>query len=211
MTTPWRWQRSLGFGAVLLLWTVLTSCYVPARFDAEIEIDRFGHYTMTFEGYMAQVELYNDIREKKIDADEERRRVQIIKDDFTRDSSTKSFDYYKQGYFKVKWVKTGDILAAPQVTFFRRNENILSIIYVKEKNQIDVKATPIGPDKQKTLQSMGLQMEGELRVRTDARVVANNATKEETPQNPKMRGEKLYTWTIKSITDPPAKLSIILQ
>src|ERR1043165_9659739 len=98
--THWRWKRGLSVSAVFLMLAALCSCYMPARFDAEIEITRFGTYTLPFEGYIAQLELYNDIRVKKITADEEAKRVQIIKDDFTRDSSTKSFEYFKQGFFK---------------------------------------------------------------------------------------------------------------
>jgi hypothetical protein len=204
----WRWLRVAATVAVV---GIVANCYVPARFDAEIEISRTGNYTMTYEGYMAQVELFNDIRQKKVTPEEEKKRVETIKADFERDSATKEFSYFGQGHFKVKWVKTGDILASPMVTFFRRNENILSILYVKEKGQITIKSTPIGPDKAQQLIAMGLNMNGQLRVRTDARVVSHNATREETPQNPKMRGEKLYVWDVKSFADKPATLSLFLQ
>lgn len=203
--------RPLRSALAALMVLGLASCYLPARFDAEITISRFGNYEMVFDGYMVQLELYNDLRQKKIGPDEEKQRAEVIRNDFTRDSATKSFEYYKQGRFKVRWAKSGDILQAPLVTFFRRNENMLSISYVKDSGQITVRATPIGPDRQQTLVNMGLNMQGQLRVRTDARVVSQNASRQETPQNPKMRGEKLYVWEIKSITDPPPTLSLFLQ
>ena len=210
MRRTWFQPFGIRIAAVALLIAV-SGCYIPARFDAEIEISRFGTYEMKFEGYMAQIELYNDLRQKKITQAEELDRVQIIKNDFLRDSSTRSFDYFKQGHFKVKWQRSGDILQSKMVTFFRRNENILSIIYVKETGQITIKATPIGPDKAKTIQEMGIGMEGQLRVRTDARVVSQNATRQETPANPKSPAERVYIWDIKSILDPPASMSLFLQ
>ena len=195
----------------MLLLAALGGCYVPARFDAEVAITRFGAYDMKFQGYMAQIELYDALRKGELTSAEETERVGVIKSDFMRDSSTKSFEYYKQGFFKVVWHKAGDILQSRMVTFFRRNENILSISYVKDKGQITVRATPIGPDRAQTLANMGLNMQGQLRVRTDAQVVSHNAGQETVPKDPRSPGEKLYVWNIKNVTDPPPRLSLFLR
>ena len=52
----------------LLLPVILGSCYMPIRFDAEIEIHRTGAYDFKFDGYMASVELHKGLRDRKIDA-----------------------------------------------------------------------------------------------------------------------------------------------
>ena len=43
----WRWLRVTIAVAIV---GILANCYVPARFDAEIEISRTGNYTLTYEG-----------------------------------------------------------------------------------------------------------------------------------------------------------------
>ena len=50
----------------------LGGCYMPIRFDAEIAIHRTGHYEMLFDGYLAKVELYKYMKERKIDSGEDK-------------------------------------------------------------------------------------------------------------------------------------------
>ena len=39
----------------VVLSALLSGCYIPIRFDAEIEIHRTGAYDFKFDGYMASV------------------------------------------------------------------------------------------------------------------------------------------------------------
>ena len=39
----------------VVLSALLSGCYIPIRFDAEIEIRRTGAYDFQFDGYMASV------------------------------------------------------------------------------------------------------------------------------------------------------------
>ena len=43
------------FAMALFLVAVLMGCYIPIRFDAEIEITRGGYYDFKFDGYMTSV------------------------------------------------------------------------------------------------------------------------------------------------------------
>ena len=54
------------FPIALFLVAVLIGCYMPIRFDAEIEITRGGYYDFKFDGYMAKVELFKGLKEGKI-------------------------------------------------------------------------------------------------------------------------------------------------
>ena len=56
--------RILALGAFLA--AVLGGCYIPVRFDAEIELTRGGYYDMIFDGYMADVGLFDGINKGKI-------------------------------------------------------------------------------------------------------------------------------------------------
>ena len=65
--------------AVVAVFLVLSGCYMPIRFDSEIDINRSGYYTFIFDGYLAKVELYQDLKDGKIDREEELLQVQQIK------------------------------------------------------------------------------------------------------------------------------------
>ncbi len=197
--------KHLLVGGVLI--TILNACYVPASFDAEIEISRSGFYEMKFEGYMAEMNLFNKVVKDMISPAEERERVERLKTDLTRDKATKLFEYFKKGHFRIKWVKKGDILKTKSVTFLRRNENILSISYVKKKALVTVRGTPLSQLNAQRLVDAGIGMQGSVKVITDARVIDHNA------QNVK-KGEgrkKIYSWRINSPFDPSPRLSFNLR
>ena len=62
------------------------------------------------------------------------------------------------------------------VTFLRRNELMITIKYVKETGLITIQANPIAKSTAQRLLDNGLNMQGQLRVKTDLRVVNHNAT-----------------------------------
>ena len=190
----------LGFVAV-----ILSGCYLPVRFDAEIEISRFGAYDITFDGYLASVPLYDGLRKRTISRSEERDKVAVLKRDLKRDSATKSLSYVRDGLFNINWNKSGDLLTTRMVTFLRRNESILSLKFIRETGLITMEAATFSDINKQRLTTMGLGMEGQIRVRTDARVVNHNATRIAGGNQP------IYIWDIKSIFDPPPEMNIALR
>jgi len=186
---------------------ILSGCYVPGSFDAEVEIGRTGFYKIKFEGYMAETNLFNKVVRDKISAREEKERVERLKTDLMRDTATKLFEYFKKGHFRIKWEKQGDILKSKSVTFLRRNENILSINYVKSKSLVTIQGTPISKINAQRMVDSGLGMQGSLTVTTDARVISHNAQKVKKGKDRK----KIYTWRIKSPFDPSPKLTFNLR
>ena len=192
----------------MIVAVALGGCYLPVRFDAEVEISRYGAYIMIFDGYLVDVPLYDGLRKRKISPAEERKKAERIKTDLTRDSATKEFNYLKQGHFKVHWRKAGDLLRAKMVTFLRRNEKFLIISYVKTTGLVSVQSNPIDRKTARRLMQAGLDMQGQLRVRTDAKVAGHNAQRVMTD---KTTGKTVYIWNIKSILDPPPKISIVLR
>jgi hypothetical protein len=201
------WIRSL---APLLLFVLLAGCYLPVKFDAEIEIDRRGFYSLIFDGYLVKVPLYADLRQRKISPTQEKEKVEQIRSDLERDPSTTEVKYVRQGHFKLHWEKKGDILESKFVSFVRRNENMLTVMYVADSGLITIRATPIADSAAQQLADIGLGMEGALRVITDAKVVSHNATGEQ-PFKSKGPRFKMYTWQIRSLNDPTPKMSIALQ
>lgn len=195
--------------AVMLAFVGISGCYLPVYFDAEVELDRTGYYTMIFDGYMTRVQLFKDLKEGKIDRAEEMRQVERIKTDFERDSSTTEFKYHKDGVFKVHWEKSGDMLRAKSVTFFRRNENILSLRYLKEQGVIILEGAAISTSNAKRLKEIGLAgMEGQLRVKTTAAIRAHNAAKEKKGKEPR---QKVLVWNLRSVYDPKPYLMVNMR
>ena len=193
--------------ALVVTAIVLGGCYMPARFDAEIEITRYGFYNIIFDGYLVSIPLYDGLRKGKISAGEEKTKAANLKTDLTRDSAVKEFQYVKQGHFKVHWEKKGDLLRTKMVTFLRRNANIISLKYVRTTGRITMTGTAVAPSQAKRLAAMGLNITGELRLKTNANVVDHNATKVKKTKN---RG-KLYIWKLKSIFDPSPNLVISVR
>lgn len=205
---PWtpliRRARALSVIAVML---VLTGCYMPIRFDAEIDISRAGYYEFFFDGYLAKVQLYQGLKDGEINREEEKAQVKIIEQDFTRDSATKEFEYFKQGHFKVNYQRSGDLLKTKTMTFFRRNEYILGISYNSDTRQISMLGKSLKRDIKDRLRASGLDSSGELRIFSDGEVVSHNATTVK-PFPSKGPGYKLYTWKIQNLLAPTPALKI---
>lgn len=199
-----RHLRALSVLAVML---VLTGCYMPIRFDAEIDVGRGGYYEFFFDGYLAKVELYQGLKDGEINREEERAQAKLIEQDFTRDSATKEFEYFKQGHFKVNYQRSGDLLKTKTMTFFRRNEYILGIAYNSETRQISMLGKSLKRDIKDRLRASGLDSSGELRLFTDGEVVSHNATTVK-PFPSKGPGYKLYTWKIQNLLAPTPSLKI---
>jgi hypothetical protein len=192
---------------VVAVMLVLTGCYMPIRFDAEIDVSRGGYYEFFFDGYLAKVQLYQGLKDGEISPEEERAQVKIIEQDFTRDSATKEFEYFKQGHFKVNYQRSGDLLKTKTMTFFRRNEYILGIAYNSETRQISMLGKSLKRDIKDRLRASGLDSSGELRLFTDGEVVSHNATTVR-PFPSKGPGYKLYTWKIQNLLAPTPSLKI---
>lgn len=193
-----------GLLAVLAIAGFLTSCYFPVRFDAEVEINRAGYYSMIFDGYLADVQLYKDLARKKLSPAEEKRRVEVVRKDFSRDAAVTEIKYYKQGIFKVHWAKKGDLMRYNMVTFFQRNEAMLTLKYIEEKHIIVMSGAIMSTSQRQQIADAGLNMTGEMRLITDAKVLSQNAT--EVRNVAGRAGTKMYIWRIADINSPSPRL-----
>lgn len=193
-----------------LLGAVLSGCYLPLRFDAEIELSRRGYYDIIFDGYLVWVPFFDELRKGELSEEMERKKTKLIIRDLTRDSSTKEVKYFKNGVFKVNWQKSGDLFRSPMITFVRRNAPLFSISYVKKKGLVTLRGTMVGKSNAERLIEMGLGIDGELRVKTDGRVIDHNATKEREITEGG-RTKTLYVWKIKSLFERAPELVMVLR
>ncbi len=195
--------------SLLIMGFILNGCYMPLRFDAEIEITRGGFYSMIFDGYIVKVPLYEDILNKTIEPADIRGRAEILRGSLARGSSMKTVKYLKQGVFQVHWERSGDIMQAKFVTFLQRNENMLSLRYVKTDGTIHLAGAAPNKSQRTQLAKMGLDTQGQIRLITDAKVESHNATR---VLSYPTRGPKfsMYVWEIVDIYTPSPKLKISL-
>ncbi|MDH5748706.1 MAG: hypothetical protein OEY85_05280 [Rhodospirillales bacterium] len=191
---------------VVLLSVIAGGCYLPVRFDAEIELDPHGYYSMIFDGYMADVVLYDGIKTKKMSPTDQKSRIEGLEKDINRDSNVKEYKYIKEGFFKVHWERKGDLLKSKTVTFLRRNARIISLKYIRTTGQIVMEGIAIGKTKAEQLIENGLNIQGELRLITDAQVTVHNATDVKKRDG----GKTMYTWKINSLLNQVPRLAIKL-
>lgn len=192
-----------------LMGALLASCYLPARFDAEIELDKAGYYSVKFDGYLADLSLYQGLKDGKISREEEKDKIEVIERDFKRDTATKEFQYFKQGHFKLKWEITGDLLKNKTMTFIRRNELIFQLKYVENSGYIVLEGASISKDNRQRLLDMGLNMQGQIRVKTDLPIKSDNATsKKKDPRDPRFTW---LVWDVESIKSPRPRAVFIIE
>lgn len=197
--------------AAALLAITLGSCYMPMRFDAEIELTRAGYFSFIFDGYLTKVELYDALRRNKMTPAEEKVEIEKIRADFARDKNASQFAYHRKGYFRVHWERKGDILKSKTVTFFRRNEYMLGISYNSETGRVGVMGRSLGRDTKNKLNEIGLGgTNGEIRVITDAPVLSHNASRV-SRNSSRGPGFKTYIWKIANIYAPTPSITIALR
>ena len=195
--------------AALALALFAAGCYLPVRFDAEIEVLRTGHYSIQFDGYIVELPLYESLFKQKVGGLEEEKKVETVKADFKRDKGTQDIQYQRRGIFRVKWQDQGDLLRAKMVTFIRRNAAMLTVSYADTTGLVSIYGASLTKENVERIAALGLGSEGQLRVITDAKVVSHNATS--VIDNPKKGANfKTYTWKVAGFEIPP-KLTIALR
>jgi len=195
--------------ALVLGTAVLSSCYMPVKFDSELEVNRAGYYNIVFDGYLAETNLYTGLKDGKIDRAEEKKRVAVIERDMTRDTATKNFKYYKQGHFKLNWESSGDLLKTKMVTFLRANELIFQIKYVAKSGYIVFETKSISKDNRKRLIQAGLNMQGQIRFKTDMPIKSDNASfKKKDPKDPRFTW---LVWDVKSVMGARPRAVFIIE
>lgn len=195
--------------SLIALALMLSSCYIPVKFDAEIEVNRAGYYKMLFDGYLVDLTLYNGVVSGKTSPQKEKEKVAIIKTDMMRDSKTKEFKYFGKGHFKLNWASEGDLLAAKMVTFLRTNEMIFQLKYVENSGYIVFETKSISKNNRRRIQQMGLNMEGQIRFKTDMKIKANNATY--TKKDPNDKRFTWLVWDVKSILGARPRAIFIIE
>ena len=198
--------KASALGALAL---VVSSCYLPAHFDTEIELDRAGYYNIKFDGYLADVGLFRGLRDGTISRAQETEKIGVIERDFLRDANTKAFEYFREGHFKLNWERNGDLIEARTVTFIRRNEQIFQLKYMEKSGHVVFEGKSIAKQNRQRILDMGLDMKGQIRLKTDMPIKSDNATsKKKDPNNPRFTW---LVWDVANVMSPFPRAVFIIE
>lgn len=171
--TP-RLPRPLRLLAVALLIAVLpivSSCYVPDEFDAEIRVARNGDYSLIYKGVLTWAPLYMEIVRGEVTGDAVQEKIEAIRRDIKRDPQFTYVRSIGRGQFEVRYKRTGNFVATSGlVTFVRRNAKIFNID-ARADGTVTVYAETPNIDKLRPMAEAGLLVRGTLRVISDMRVI----------------------------------------
>lgn len=163
--------RFLGAALLIAILPVLSSCYVPDEFAAEIRIARNGDYSLTYNGVLTWAPLYMQIVRGEVTGDAVQEKIEAIRRDIKRDPQFTSVRSMGRGQFAVQYKRTGNYVATPgMVTFVRRNAKIFNID-ARDDGSVTVYAETPNIDKARPMAEAGLLVRGTLRVISDMRVV----------------------------------------
>lgn len=190
--------RLLSTLAVLCL---LAGCYLPDRFQLQINMQRDGEYAFTYEGDLLAFNFLRKIGAGEASANDQDE-IQIYENDLRRDSGFSEVSYLGQGRYRVKYRRQSNILKRPSFSFVRRNAPFMT---VKRNAEGLVTITGDRPNKKyrDELVAKGFNTRGTVRIWTDARVIDHNA--HEVIQGSSTQ----YVWNIQSIQLPAPRLVLV--
>ncbi len=176
MIFPHRARRLLLPGVLLAACVTLSSCWIPEKFDATVNINRDGSYTFIYDGTLTFAPALAAAKEGKLGAKDEA----DLKEEgakMAKEPGFKSVDYQANGRYKVLVEKHGKVGEA--YYFISNEEKIVSIIPHKD-GTLTVKGTRPDDEAIKQLDSIGAKIDGTLSVSISSgvKVIKQNADSE---------------------------------
>lgn len=162
-------------GAVLAMLLLLSSCYIPDKFRAELRLSRYGDYSLSYKGDLLWAPILDDYRKGKVSPEDEAEKIENIRRDLSRDIAFRKIESRGRGRFGVVYERAGRLGRVQLTALIRRDARMIALRSL-ENGGIIVAANSMKPSDAQILAELGLTMEGEFRITTDANVVENNAT-----------------------------------
>lgn len=188
----------------LILFFLLSGCYLPTHFEADLNIDEKGRFAFRYKGDIISLSLLRKIGAEGLNREEIQEQAAIYKRDLARDPGFKKVEYLSRGQYEVYYEYQAEILKSKSFTFIRPNAMFLRL---KKRDDGFIELQGNRPPKRYVdeLISKGFDVRGVLRVWTSAKVVKHNApqVQEGSPA--------LYQWPIQSMRDPVPSIIMLLK
>jgi hypothetical protein len=194
--------RVLSLLAVLLL---ASSCYVPAKFEADLNIDESGKFAFRYNGNLLAVTLLRKLSFGEVTKENLAENAAIYERDLARDSGFKKIKHLEGAMYGVEFDRQGDIVKERTFSFVRSNALFLGVKRRKD-GLIEVFGSRPPKNLVDALIDYGFDVRGVFRVWTNAKVVSHNAQQSREEGSP-----KVYQWRIQSMRDTPPSLILELK
>ncbi|MDA0664128.1 MAG: hypothetical protein O3B08_15005 [Proteobacteria bacterium] len=194
--------RVLPLLAVLLL---ASSCYVPAKFEADLNIDESGKFAFRYNGNLLAVTLLRKLSFGEVTKENLAENAAIYERDLARDSGFKKIKHLEGAMYGVEFDRQGDIVKERTFSFVRSNALFLGVKRRKD-GLIEVFGSRPPKNLVDALIDYGFDVRGVFRVWTNAKVVSHNAQQSREEGSP-----KVYQWRIQSMRDTPPSLILELK
>ncbi|MBC7953909.1 MAG: hypothetical protein H7Z12_19085 [Rhodospirillaceae bacterium] len=189
--------------AVLALTFSLSSCYIPDKFHGELRISKYGDWALNYEGDLIFAPILHDYADGKITADNEEERNQNIYKDLVRDPAIKDLKRVGKGRFHVKYDRQGRLGKVQLTALIRRDARMLAL-KSNEDGSIIVAGNGIKSSDAQRMAELGIGMQGEFRITTDANVLRHNATEVR-----QFGLYKVYIWKIENALSQTPHLAFV--
>jgi len=188
---------------------LLSSCFIPDQYEAEIRLSKDGSYGVTFIGILNYAPLYGQIARGKIDEEHAKENDRMMFEQLKRDNGFKEVTPLGKGRYRVKYERTGRFAGSHQmVTFVSRQEPIFRIL-TTETGNIEVNGSGRARTYAKSLEEVGIKSQGLFRITTDMPVIEQNAQSQRKSVAP---GYTQYDWRRRDLKEIPprfvAKLAV---
>ncbi|CAA7613390.1 conserved hypothetical protein [Magnetospirillum sp. LM-5] len=164
--------RLLSVAALTIL---LSSCYIPDKFKGELRISRYGDWAITYEGDVIYAPILHDYANGTITPENELERHNNIYKDLVRDIAVKDLKKVGKGRFHLKYERGGRLGKVQLTSLLRRDARLISL-KSNEDGTIIIDANGVKASDAQRMAELGIGMEGEFRITTDANVLRHNAT-----------------------------------
>lgn len=196
-------MRGLRFVAAFLSLLALSSCYVPDEFRSELRLSRFGDYALSYDGELIYAPILHDYAQGKVTPENEDEKNENIYKDLIRDPAFKGVERSGKGRFKVRYERVGRLKKVQLTAIPRRDARMLALKST-EDGGIIVDANGVKPADAQRMAELGIGMEGEFRVTTDAKVLKHNATEVRS-----FGQYKVYVWKIENPLSPSPFMAVL--
>ena len=201
------WLRQACAGLVCAV--LLSSCFVPDQYEAEIRLTQDGSYGITFIGILIYAPLYGEIVRGNIDPEHAKENDRMFYEQLKRESAFKEVVPLGKGRYRVRYEREGRFAGSHQmVTFVSRQEPIFRILTTEDGN-VEVNGSGAGKMYAKNFTELGIKSQGLVRIVTDAKVIKQNAQFVRASTTP---GFTMYDWRRRDLKEPPphfvAKLAV---
>lgn len=199
--------NAVRFCVAFVALAVLSSCYVPDDYTAEIRVTRTGKYGMAYVGPLTWAPLYGQIARGELDQEEAESQAAGFLTALKQDSNFTSVSSLGRGRYDVRYDRRGRFTKTQMLSFVRRNARIFELRAV-EDGRVFISGRRASDIQADQLEQIGLQTQGLMRVVTDAAVLAHNATSVRPSPTP---GYTIYDWRMTSFRQPAPSIELKLD